>query len=564
MRHREFFPSPYLRNWLGSVSVESWAFAGVLLFLFLVNFILWLLAGRIDLPGFLTVRSGGIVFYNMAKTDQLGRNVIIGAVLLLTFLIGRFAGAPSWPVSTGFRPLGALSDRAVGWLFAALVFLWAVYVSYPPAISSVNFRIIWVDWENYDAKYRYVGQILRDVFYDYPQALQGLAFLTAFWSLKEIGQRIGYNVWIASILALAFCLSSVFLTFASIAEDWMLVTAAALAVFWAYSERKWIWVIAAIVVAAGLRLPEALIALVALLLTEAARAAVSIVRKPGRWKGLLALTSVRIVAVTAVSGLAAYFAYWHFARFGEGDIRYVTEPIKQLDMEGFTLTRLSGVYIGHALWTLPAIMLASCAALVLVGWRHVATPAGRTAIASALAAGGCIAFYEIFIERQFYYNFRYLAFSFTLAAPATLYMLSRLHAGWLFTAVAASTLLFSLGGSRSNVWSLSARDLSSGELALHELYSCRNVLSPWLASSYVLSYRRVGHAIQYVRGLHWGAVGFEGLHELPPEDGTFKRYESVLVNDRELREDLIRRGDLDEVTTCRGWSVFVPREVRRQ
>lgn len=515
------------------------------------NIVLWLLGSAVELPLRLTVRSAGFAFPAMAESGQLIRNIVLGGLLV---------AAVSWRL---LRPCIAtrnrsrldargLSARELGVVCAGIAFLWGLYAAYPPQISYTNFKILWVDWAGADAKVRYFGQILRGAFYSYPHLLQAAATLLSFLSFQGIGRRFGYGIPGASVLALAFCVSAVFVQFAGVGEDWLVITAGSLAVLWAYSGRRWGVMVLALVGLGGLRLPASFLVLFAVSLVEVARVALVAWEKPRPPWAPLALAIGRVAFAWAAVLAGSYLGFLHFAAYGEGDLAGVSfgPDMAPIAVDGFTLSRFSGAYVAHGFWSLPPVVLASCVLVLAFARPLLRTTRGRTALASALAFGGTILMYEAVTEFQFYYNYRYLAMSVPFGLVALLYVLAKFRTGRAVAFAAVLGVLVS-----HPCAAVPEGGASSRQRLEHALYSCRHVLSPVLQGRtvYVTSKSKsLANSVAYVAGPTGAAKRMKGTRQ-------FEQGELVLLEKGRSSRKLARRSDLQQVAACRGWVVLAPR-----
>jgi hypothetical protein len=514
------------------------------------NAALLLLGHLVELPTRMTVRSGGFFFPAMEASGQLVRNIVLGGVLVAALAWRLLHDADALPRR---RPwLRGLPAREFGLACAGIAFLWGLYAAYPPQISFTNFRIVWVDWAVADTKIRYFGQILRDTFYSYPHLLQAGALLLSFLGLQGIGRTLGYRTPAASAFALAFCMSAVFVQFAGVGEDWLVVTAVSLAAMWAYSCRRWGVMVVAVVALGGLRLPASIVVLFAITLVEAARCAlVAWDRTRGQW-ALVAWAAGRILLAWGAVLAGSYFGFLHFSAFGDGDLAAVSSrpAMVPIPMDGFALSRFSGAYITHGFWALPPALLASCLLVLAFAKPLLRTTPGRTALASALAFGGTILMYEAVVDFQFYYNYRYLAMAVPFGLTALLYVLAKFRPGGAVAVVAVLGLL--LSHPRSEGRSAGQRELD------HALYSCRNVLAPALQGKtvYLASNKKaLANGVAYIGGF----VG--GVNPVYPKKGKrkFRPGELVFATDGPGSGTFARRSGLEEVAQCRGWVVLAPR-----
>ncbi|HVI25738.1 MAG TPA: hypothetical protein VM576_06040 [Xanthomonadaceae bacterium] len=532
---------------------EQLVFLGGLGLLLFANLVLLLWSG--DLPKAVALRSSGFAFPALEASGQPLRNLALILLVGLAVLAGGFRRrAPDFPCSSRWLPA-----RDILLVAAAAAFLLGACLAYPPQISATNFRIIWVDWAGPDLKIRYFGQLLRELFYGYPHLLQGAATLVAFLALQGISRRIGYGRIGACVAALVVCASSVFVEFSGVGEDWTIVSAASLVVLWAYAARRWGPLVIALVVLGGLRLPSALLLLVAVTLTEALRAAALATQRPVPGRRLLPLSAARLAgAWLAVLGLA-YLAYLHFTPLGDDMGTPAARELGKIAVDGFSLTPLSGVYLGHALWALPAVVTAACVAIALTALRHLRTAGGRTALASALAMGGSLLFYEIFVEHQFYYNYRYLALAYPLGIPALLFLLARAPGGpALRMVVLASLLVWNPVGP---AWRTAAGNLDGRQQMEHELYSCREVFAPWLAQRQVYvrgGGKALSNAIEYIKDIE-GADTSTGVRKLKRPDQRLRGGSVLLLRDAAGETAGLSPGRTERVAACRGWVVLRPR-----
>lgn len=540
---------------LANINRQQAFFLLCLCALLLANAVFLALQSEALLPKFLTVRSAGFAFPSLHDSGLALRNI----VLILMVVVGMVAAVATRSKSSAEERLAASrlampADRG-SIALAVLVFCWGLYVSYPPQISYTNFRILWVDMTGNDAKIRYLGQIARTFFYEYPHLLQAVAFLVSFLSLQAISRRAGSSPLVAGTIALAVCVSSAFVEFSGVGEDWLLVGAASLAVFWAYGSRNWGLLMLSIVVLGGLRMPSALLLLVAISLVEIARAVAAVRRRPAKWASLAGLTFLRIALLVLSVVFSSYLAHLHFMRFGEGLATIDAMDLQQISIDGFMLTRFSGAYIGHALWSFPAVIGASCVTVLVFVHRHVRTAIGRVALVSALSMGGGLLMYEAFISNQYYYNYRYMIMGLPLGIPAFLYLLGKFRLGWVFTAPALLSLLLA---HPTNAFQSLKGDISAKQQMEHELYSCRRVLSPWLQQRMVFvesSRKDLINSVHYVRGLDGASTDLRRVRDIKGKR-NFGPADAVLVTARRGRE-LRKRGGFREVESCRGWVVLL-------
>lgn len=530
-------------------------FLGALALLLMANAAL-LLVPESSLPKALTVRSGGFAFPALGNSGQSARNLwLIGAVIAVAMMSrlqsGAWVARRAWPQW--------FTGRDTVFLSAAAAFLLGACLAYPPQISATNFRIIWVDWAGTDAKVRYFGQILRQAFYSYPHLLQGLATLGAFLGFQGIARRFGYGAGEASIAALLTCASSVFVEFAGIGEDWTLVSAGSIVALWAYAARRWGPLVVALVVLGGLRLPSAIILMVAITLAEGLRLVRVAQANPARAGGLVWLCGGRVAIAWLAVGLLSYLGYMHFTPLGDDLGRDVPLNLDKLAVDGFVLAPLSGVYLAHAVWAMPAVVLAACVAIVFAAPRYAGSTQGRVALAAALAMGGTLLFYEAFVEFQFYYNYRYLALAYPFGIVALLFVLARFGYGRLLAGVVLAALL--AWNPTMNVWRPLAGQLSDRQQMEHELYSCREVFAPWLAQRNVYvtqGGKALPNAIEYIKDLQ-GADTTSSVRRLKAEGQRFTGRDVVLLQGRSAT---VRKYGLDRATrvaTCRSWTILNPR-----
>jgi len=530
-------------------------FLGALALLLVANAAL-LLVPESSLPKALTVRSGGFAFPALGNSGQPARNLWLIVAVIVAAVVSRLQ--PGAVVARRAWPRW-LTRRDAVLLSAAAAFLLGACLAYPPQISATNFRIIWVDWAGADAKVRYFGQILRQAFYSYPHLLQGVATLVAFLSFQGVARRFGYSTGEACIAALLICASSVFVEFAGIGEDWTVVGAGSIVALWAYAARRWGLLVVALVVLGGLRLPSAIILMVAITLAEGLRVVRMTQARPARAGGLLWFCGGRLAFAWLAVGLLSYLGYMHFTPLGDDLGRDVPLDLGKLAVDGFVLAPLSGVYLAHAIWAMPAVVLAACVAVVLVAPRHAGSTQGRVALVAALAMGGTLLFYESFVEFQFYYNYRYLALAYPFGIAALLFVLARFGYGRLLAGVVLAALL--VWNPTMNAWRPLAGQLSDRQQMEHELYSCREVFAPWLAQHNVYvtqGGKALPNAVEYIKDMQ-AADTTSSVRRLKPKGQRFTSRDVVLL---QARSATIHKFALDKATrvaTCRSWTILNPR-----
>jgi hypothetical protein len=535
--------------WLGRTFIAS------LLALFLVNAGLWLAPDAF--PKAITVRSAGFAFPEMAQSGALVRSMLFAALLAAAgwlLLLRQHVASPDL-LASAFAGAGGRWHGDISKMVGLLVFCTYLYLAYPPQISLTNFKILWVEWLGTDSKIRYVSQLLRDAFYNYPHLLQAIAGLLGYLSLQGILRSLGWRDAPAAWLALAACVSPIFLHFSGVGEDWLLVTAFTLAALWAYARRRWVWLAILLVVLGGVRLPAMGVLVIAATMTECLRAA-RLARRRKRFAGMIfaraAASSALLILVTAA---AAFLGYIHFAEYGDDLALASAEGVGKRVVDGFVLTRLSGAYFAHALWALPPVVLAACTTGVFFAGRFVATRAGRSALVSAVAMGGTILSYELVVEHQFYYNYRYLALAFPIGLPALMFLLRRLRLPSAFVILAVVSLLFSSPGALPSA--LTGRLTEHRQLD-HELYSCRRTFAPWLgpASVYVTRpSKRLANAVAYVKGPGMAATPWgKSLRKLRP--GSDIGPQGVVLIGHVEAQAWLKRTKLKPIAVCRGWEVL--------
>lgn len=511
------------------------------------------------LPKFVSVQSGGMNRLPPLEKDvqvfiNIGLLVTLIATIVLSVKVARFQSSltPPLPLRLPVRE----SHLAV--LLTMMFFAWGVYISYPPAISSINFRYLWVDWLGSDMKFRYIGQIIRHIFYEYPHILQGLAFAILFYTLNRITKYYRPSI---SALTLPFCvlLSGTFVVFSNLVEDWIFAAAANMLIFWAYLTRRWPAVILAFFLSAGIRLPEAAITLLSIFVVETVRPFLLVVTsRPSAYSYVLSHW-LRLMTVGLTTILICYLGFLFFYSYGEGDFGYIFN-VNVREIDGFTLSRFSGVYFGHFLWAMPVMIVASCFAVLFFIPQSINTIQGRSALSSSLSVFFIILFYEFYVERQLYYNIKYLSSTFLLGIPALLFIVHRVTLGWVFSLVVGISIFATTA--QSNIVSTVMRPLTAAQLRDHQFYSCRHVLRPWVRTRKVFL-SRVGEraggnfALQYVAGVFVRPV-LEGVAILPDDKTTFLTSEAVMTNDPAESRKLTEQRGLVEAATCRGWSILIP------
>ena len=530
-------------------------FIGALVLLFLVNAAL-LLIPESSLPKALTVRSGGFAFPSLGDSGQPARNLLLIAAVIAAALLSRVTSVRSFARHAWPR---WFTQRDGVLLSAAAAFLLGACLAYPPQISATNFRIIWVDWAGSDEKVRYFGQILRELFYSYPHLLQGLATMVAFLGLQGIARRMGYGAGEACIAALLVCMSSVFVEFSGIGEDWTLVSAGSIVVLWTYAARRWGLLIVALVVLGGLRLPSALILMVAISIAETGRVVLLVQANAAHLRSVVFSSGARIAFAWLAVGVLSYLGYMHFTPLGDDLGRDVPLDIGRIPVDGFLLAPLSGVYLAHALWAMPAVVLAACLAIVLAFPRLAGSTQGRVALVAALAMGGTLLFYEAFVEFQFYYNYRYLALAYPFGVVALLFVLAKLGYGRLLAGIVLAALL--VWDPSMNVWRPLAGQLSERQRMEHELYSCRDAFAPWLAQRNVYvtqGGKALPNAIEYIKDMQ-GADTTSRVRRLKVGGQKFNSRDVVLLQPRSATIRKFELGNATRVATCRSWAILHPR-----
>lgn len=536
---------------------QARTFLMMLVALFVANAALWI--GADLAPKMLSVRSSGFAFPAMAQSGVPVRSMLFAGLMAACGWMerGRIAGQAARKAALRGGS-GRWRDGA-GVTLAALVFVAYLFLSYPPQISLTNFRILWVDWLGSDLKIRYAGQILRDAFYGYPHVLQACAGLVTFLALRGIALRLGFAPLLAGLVALASCVSSIFLQFSGVGEDWLLATAASVACIWVYAERKWAWLAVVLVVLASLRLPAAMVLLLAIAMVEMVRATRLARRRQGAAVRIMAGAMVSSGLLAALVAVLAYLAYLHFAWYGDDLAAAPGGGLEQREVDGFVLTRFSGAYVAHAVWALPPIVLASCVASAAFFWRLSGSRVGRIALVSALAMGGTLLSYEVSLEHQFYYNYRYLALAFPLGLPAVFHVLRRAGNAWWFVLIAMASILFSSSG---NAWVAFTGNASEVRWLDHEMYSCRRPLSPWLAPRRIFVEDRsksLSNAISYVKGPgQSGGPGFRALQTLGSK-ASFGPADAVLIRSGRLDKRWMDTAGMRVAAECRNWQVLIPR-----
>lgn len=305
---------------------------------------------------------------------RTGAVILAGAaVVLVAGLVGgRLARWPS--VRPWFRPVvqGAIALGTA---------VWYGWLARPHNAYPSNARYHWVDYPRVDTdNYFYAaGRIPHLVFYDAPY----------LWKAINIAALVGLLAWISNRLRLslpasiAMCVSPAVATnlllFADTAEDVTLNVTLLIGTVAALLTRR--------PVVVGLALALAVLGRPTFVLLAGCLVAAEIVTalrhpadEPGasRWAASTRSFESRFVGVTL--GVFAVTTLGFQVLFGVLGRRYLftngriidtgwLDVLEPVDVDGFTISPLSGAYLFHLLWAMPAVLVVGAAMSVRAGGR---------------------------------------------------------------------------------------------------------------------------------------------------------------------------------------------------
>jgi hypothetical protein len=402
------------------------------------------IAWRLDryLPAAATVRSRGTNFPGILDaapfTIRSTAILLVGAALIALL-------APRVHVNVRPTRRAAIVTMAALAVVAGAVYWW---FGYPHNGLPANSYIHWVDI-SFTRAHTYWYVLVKPahrLFYDRPYLLQAINGALNVTLVYLIGRSLYRRGFMPVAMAAALLVSSLVLTFADTAEDVQLTIAALLCATLAIARRSTPWTGVALFVVVLAR-PELGYLWIAWGTAE------WLVRDRDDARTIVARTKAvlhdRYVVVNGAIALGL-FVVWDAILVARGDnwlfkngkvLDTHLVDLKPITTDGFTISRLSGAYVLHALWVFPTIWLIAIAVAL---WRQRELPlvARRLLVFCVLVVVGGIAVSEL--QPLFYFNVRYLSYllPFLLLGAFTVPLLpSRGRRPWFGPAALATMLL---------------------------------------------------------------------------------------------------------------------------
>lgn len=358
-------------------------------------------AARI-VPGRAKVSSGGTQFprfEDLAPSLLLRTGVVLVVLPLAIVVVRRIEALESSTVVRRALPIVTVLVAAVvtGWL------------ARPHNGFPTNARIHWVDYLTYksDNFFYAAGRLPHLVFYEHPFVWQAInaGLIVALCLL--IARKLGFGWVMSSLLATLVLTSGNITRFSNTAEDVFINLALTFAFLLALLHRRPV-VIGLAIAALMLGRPQFAVVYFAVvgaeLLTFARRRS-----RPDRatWIHLGLITGALGIGVLVSQATFSLLGYRYF--LANGHIVNIEElsDVTAREIDGFTIFPLSGAYVSHFVWVLPALLLLMAAAAVVLANRNDrATEV--TVYAGALAVVALLGLHEV--KPLLYFNIRYVTY----------------------------------------------------------------------------------------------------------------------------------------------------------
>lgn len=377
----------------------------------------------LHLPKAMTIRSKGTRFYDFGHAEgfayQLEVIGVIGLLISMLWLLDYFLGDHPQALEWKTRLVALAQGQWVDWilsgclLVALLIYSW--WVNDPPDLTPSNARIHWVDvgtWQHYDSYFYAVNTVVRTLLYPLP-ALMPMIFLSvSVCGMHLIGRKLFRFSLSGFVTASAFVISGNMLLFTPAAEDVSINFALIIITLLSFLYRTPYWCgVACLVV--FLARPNLGVLFGSAMLVDATFIAL---RARGQGLARMAITVVRdrFLLSNSLVFLFGLFVWFGFlTQIGENyllpdsSVMTTFNSIKPIEVEGFTISALSGAYFLHMLWVFPvSFSLALVLAPVLLSRL---TQSSRRAVCYCLVATILGVLYHEY-KPLFYFNIRYLSY----------------------------------------------------------------------------------------------------------------------------------------------------------
>ncbi|MCB0354112.1 MAG: hypothetical protein KDD64_11325 [Bdellovibrionales bacterium] len=475
--------------------------------------------GRVMPIGF-TVRSAGSFFPNFF--DEYGYSYQLHNFSVVVFVVA-ILGVIATTLQ-GFFSFEFLRRYRSVWLVTVSLLVGAFYLwlANPPYIWSANSRMLWVQALGERPRLCAAYTVLCGVnylFYSFPVFAVALPMLVISLLFSLTLLRLGFSDCISLGATVCLALSSQLLIFGNVSEGVVVNIAVLLFASYAYVKRDW-RLFAPSLLLVVLARTQYLSVLGAFIACEG----VAFVLEEKRIFGFLRLFRDRFV-LRSLGWFFVLFAVWYLLSSSWGINMFELlveggssefERYKALPIEGFTISPLSGAYLGHLLWSFPTVISLLAFLGVFFLFRMNVTEL-RLYLFVVIFSFGNILVHELL--PLYYYNIRYMTYYLPYLVIAALItssvVVKGLHLKWILQCLVLGSLLTPY---TSGFETKRAQE----KFALSVLYPYRNELREWADGKLVFSNHHGMSSRNYLAYIFFTFERFRAFTEPEPtEDGIY-------------------------------------------